>query len=293
MKLKPVFVLVVLGFAFVQLLALANGAAFTQMIQSGALEPVFPNPAEPANAFLLFAYVLFGAVAMLLLLKYYKGIKLFLLVELFLLFASFQVLFAFFAGEPASTALAALVAGLRLWKPATKNFLLLVVAGVVGGLLGANLGLLPALLLAVLLAFYDVVAVFFTKHMVVLAKGFAERGGSFSVTFALPGLSRARPQKEAGERAGKVFAERESLEVGTGDFVIPALVTASACGADSSLGVFVDGLWVGGAGVASAVGVVAGAVLLLALIQKRRGYFPALPPLVFCSLAALAAYALF
>lgn len=294
---KPLFGLVIAGFAFVQALALFVGAIFTELIASGQLEPAFGNPNDPFAGLFLFAYIVVAAIVMLVVLRYYKGKRVFLLAELLLIFASFQLLFSIFMTEAPATILAILLLLVRLKKPGLQSILLLFVSGTVGALLGSSLGLIPSTILAVLLACYDVIAVFFTKHMVTLAKGLAERGAAFSVKFELPakrapGEAPKKPlsaEKRFEMRAKTSFADRESLELGAGDLVIPALISTAALKAGGPQ-VLVWGLPISGAAIATAIGAVIGAVLLLAIIRTRKGFFPALPPLVFSSLLALGVY---
>jgi len=284
--LKKVLVLAFLGFLLVQLLAIFVGVQFVELIKQGQLEPLVSNPADPANAAIFFAYIVFGALVLLFILKYYKGRKLFLIAELLLFFTAFQVLAMLFMDEIAATAIGAVVVAARLWKPRLRNYLLLVTAGVVGALLGANFDLLPAAILALLLSGYDVVAVFYTKHMVTLAKELSGRDAAFSVTFstAPPGEKRA-PSPDAKA----VKTKLESLELGTGDLVIPAFLTTAALKLPGK-GLFVAGQWISGAAIAALVGALAGMVVLFILLERKRGYWPALPPLVVTSLVALGFY---
>ncbi|NYZ75502.1 hypothetical protein H0O03_04555 [Candidatus Micrarchaeota archaeon] len=285
--MKKVLALAFLGFLFVQLLAIFVGAQFVELIKQGQLEPLVSNPSDPANAGIFFAYIVVGALVLLFVLKYYKGRKLFLIAELLLFFTAFQVLAMLFVNEIAATAIGAVVVAARLWKPRLRNYLLLVTAGVVGALLGANFDLLPAVILALLLSGYDVIAVFYTKHMVTLAKELSGRDAAFSVTFstAPPGAKRPSPGAKA------VKTKVESLELGTGDLVIPAFLTTAALKLPGK-GMFFAGQWISGAAVAAVIGALGGMVVLFILLERKKGYWPALPPLVLTSLVAIAAYLL-
>ncbi|MEW5955833.1 MAG: presenilin family intramembrane aspartyl protease [Candidatus Micrarchaeota archaeon] len=285
--MKKVFALALLGFFLVQLLALFVGAQFIELIKAGQIEPIVANPSDPANAAIFFAYIVFGAVVLLIVLRYYKGRKLFLLAELLLFFTAFQVLAMLFVSELTALAIGAAVVAARLLKPGLRSPLLLVTAGVVGALLGANFDLLPAVILALLLSGYDIVAVFYTKHMVTLAKELSGRDAAFSVVFSTaPGAKRAPFPKAKG-----VKTRIEALELGTGDLVIPAFVATAALKLPGK-GLFIGGQWIAGAAVAALVGSLAGMIVLFILLERKRGYWPALPPLVITSLLALAVYLL-
>jgi len=270
----------------VQLLALFAGAQFIELIKEGQLEPIVSNPSDPANAAIFFSYIVLGAVVLLIVLKYYKGRKLFLLAELLLFFTAFQVLAMLFVNEFAALAIGAAVVAARLLKPQLRNALLLTTAGVVGALLGANFDLMPAVILALLLSGYDVVAVFYTKHMVTLAKELSGRNAAFSVTFSTVQRD-AKPVSAAKNAKTGV----QALELGTGDLVVPAFIITAALKLPGK-GVLVGSQWISGAAIAALIGAIGGMIVLFVLLEKKRGYWPALPPLVLTSLAALGAYLL-
>src|SRR3989338_5569337 len=175
--MRKVTLLMIAAFLFVQLLALGVGSQFVAQKVS-----VVENSSDPANAGYFFAYVLFSAVVLLLVLKYYSGRLLFVGIEFLLLFFSLQILFSLiFANELVAAGVALLLTLVRFKYPQIRSPLLLVASAVVGALLGSSLDILPAVILSALLAGYDVIAVFYTKHMVTLAKGLSERGAAFSV----------------------------------------------------------------------------------------------------------------
>jgi presenilin-like A22 family membrane protease len=251
-SLKLVPLLVLASFIFVQFLALVAGSA---LIAQGV--SVVENSADVANSLFLFAYIVAAAVAVLVVLRFYKGKKLFFLLEVFLVFFSFQTLASIVLDEWNSLFVAMLAVGARLKLPQSKNFLILCVAATVGAILGSSLDLLPAAILAFLLAGYDVVAVFFTKHMVTLAKQLDKREAAFSVD---------------------VKIKKEFMQLGTGDLVIPAMLAVSALKVSYA------------AAICAVVGAATGMIVLFWLLQKRRGYLPALPPIVGYAFVGLLAY---
>src|SRR3989338_7238406 len=87
--MRKVTLLMIAAFLFVQLLALGVGSQFVAQKVS-----VVENSSDPANAGYFFAYVLFSAVVLLLVLKYYSGRLLFVGIEFVLLFFSLQILFS-------------------------------------------------------------------------------------------------------------------------------------------------------------------------------------------------------
>jgi len=208
---------------------------------------VVENSADIGNSLFLFGYILVGTVAILLLLKFYRGRKLFMLIELLLEFTAMQLFISMFASELVALFGAALLLGVRLGLPQTRGAFLLFAASVVGALLGSSLDIIPAVILSLMLAGYDAIAVFGTKHMVTMAKGLDERGAAFAVSLK---------------------HKKESIQLGTGDFVIPVLLSISALKLSLLDAVFV------------VCGGFAGLLLMIYVLERHKGYWPALPPIV-------------
>ena len=251
-KFRGVSLRLIAVFAIAQAIALFAGAQFLSQQVS-----VVKDSASLGNAAFLFAYVIGATLLMLVLVKYYKGNKLFMLVEYLLIFSTVELFAAMFVDELASLIIAAAVVLVRHFEPRVRNGTLLLAVAVVGGLLGASLDLLPAAVFAGALAFYDVIAVFYSKHMVTLAKALDSRGAAFAVHL----------------KEGK-----ESIQLGTGDIVIPAMLSVSALRIAPAAAVF--GL----------VGSLVGLVVIIVLLEKFKGYWPALPPIVFGTLAAIGVF---
>ncbi|MCH7902563.1 hypothetical protein IIC68_02300 [archaeon] len=100
-----------------------------------------------------------------------------------------------------------------------KNLLLrnassIVAAAGAGALIGVSLGITPILVFIILLSVYDFIAVFKTKHMVILAKGVTKNNLAF--TFALP-------------------TKEHQFELGTGDMVIPLAFSISVLATNSHI----------------------------------------------------------
>ncbi len=270
--MRQVTLLMIASFLFVQLAALAIGSRFIAERVS-----VVENPADPANAGIFFAYVLFSAVMLLLVLKFYSGKLLFLALEFLLLFFSLQIVFSLVVGATIAATVAALGLSLaRFAFPRVRALFLLAASAVVGALLGASLDVVPAVLFSALLAGYDVVAVFYTKHMVTLARELSDRGAAFSIRIAEGGEKKTKnavDDRPAGKKSG-AGKEVEAIELGTGDLVIPAMLHVSALKLSLVHA------------AASFAGGVLGLAFLFYVLEKQRGYWPALPPIVFGALAA-------
>lgn len=241
-----------LMFALVQIVALFMGANF---VSAGV--SVVAEPGNVSNSFYFFGSVIAMAVLLLLILKFYKGNLLFLGLEILMEFIAVQLFAALFLPEILTYIIAAAAITARMKFEQVRQPLLLFATAVVGGLLGASLQLIPSLLLAFLLAGYDVIAVFYTKHMVILAQGLSKRSAGFTM---------------------KVKEGKHKLELGTGDIVIPAMLASSA----NQIGKeFVIGSWIFTLpGFAAVVFSILGMYAMLLYLQKKKGFFPALPPLV-------------
>jgi presenilin-like A22 family membrane protease len=156
-------------------------------------------------------------------------------------------------------------------NPPVAAFNLILVLGLAGIASAVGFGFSPVALLIVMaiLAVYDVVAVYFTRHMVKLAKVMLRRKIFFAMIL---------PESPSGlmTRIAKVNADSGFAFLGTGDLVLPALFAVSVTAA--------QGL---GAAVPVVIGSVAGLLLtnVLFLSQRLRRPMPALPPIVLGSIA--------
>jgi len=166
---------------------------------------------------------------------------------------------------PATAVLAASAAVLAYygWKRVIV-FDLVLVLGLAGVAIDLGAALQPtgtAVILA-LLSVYDIVAVFFTRHMVTGAEALLRQKALFAIII---------PSAPAGfwRRSASVEPGRGFLIMGTGDLVLPALLVAAA------------GRYGLVRGLAVALGAIAGLVSthLIFMAQRRRRPIPALPPI--------------
>jgi len=175
------------------------------------------NPDSIENSLGLIVWILLFTGILLLLLKFApKWIFRYLIkgMELMAVFGtSFIVLAVFIPEELFALGLSLILVATRIIF--RKNVLLRNVSSVfaaagAGPLIGASLGIIPILVFIILLSVYDLIAVFKTKHMVMLAKGISKQNLSF--TFAMP-------------------TKEHQFELGTGDIVIPLAFAVSVLGA--------------------------------------------------------------
>ncbi len=285
-------VFVVLSYAIVQFIALFAGVSFL-----GYGVSVTANPSDVGNAYFYFAYILVSALVLLVILKYYKGKWLFYFLELLIAFITVQLLASIFFNDITSLALGIAAVVIRILWPPARTPLTILSSGAIGALLGASFTFFPALVLSVLLAGYDLVAVFGTKHMVTLAKELGSRDAAFSLEFGqrpknMPSLP-ATEVKSASKRKSSPLIRSSGrskpatpstfgsyIQLGAGDLVVPAILTVSALGEPNGLGL----------AVSIALGSLVGLMVLFEVMEHKRGYWPALPPLIGFSLIAAAVY---
>ena len=170
------------------------------------------NPDDPINSIGLFLYILVFTGILLVVLKFYKGDLLFKLLETMLVFLTSLIVFGFLIPEeigllalifPLAIVISRFVFRKNIWL---RNLASILAAAGAGPLIGYNFGILPVSLFLVILAGYDIIAVFYTKHMVTLAKSITKKNLAF--TFALPTTD-------------------HQFELGTGDMVIPLVFAVS------------------------------------------------------------------
>lgn len=150
-----------------------------------------------------------------------------------------------------------------LWKSVlTANFTLVVGVAGIAASIAADLSPNAILVVLAVLSFYDIVAVYRTRHMVKMFRALTSHG--VVLAFILPPLRLrellARPDGGATGRG---------MLLGTGDVAVPAMLAAAAL----RVGVV--------PAVASIAGAAAGFALMfmLFLAQPKRAPMPALPPI--------------
>lgn len=274
---------IVLLFAITQLLGIFSGmvlienAMKSQEIQNLSVSPL-QDQNDPANAFYFIIYILFSAVLIILITRYYKGVLMFKLIEAAIVFSASSVVFFAFAMFPFGLGIVesiavGIVVGMILaiakmiWDEA-KNIVAVTSSAGVGAIFGFSIGFLPAVIFIVLLSIYDYIAVFKTKHMIMMAKELSSRQLSFSVT------AKSIPKRKEHESV-KAYEERleregERLDLGTGDLAVPAMLAVSAYSIGENGMLY---------SLAIALGSTVALYFLLKFVSKRKVFLPALPPI--------------
>lgn len=155
-----------------------------------------------------------------------KSVIFFRVILALAIFAGSQTVFAFLFDD----VLVSFAAAVFLAFTALKSkivFLhdlavILAIAGI-GGILGLSLTPIAAIFILIILSFYDIIAVYKTKHMVRMAEEMIKSRAIFGIVL---------PQKARGwlEKLDNVRPGGEFLILGSGDLVMPLVLIASVVG---------------------------------------------------------------
>jgi len=210
------------------------------LIQMSAVSPVFSEMKvepmgenNPLNSLLFVVYVLVGSLLLLILLKFYRGIMLYRLMEFFVIFFAsnivFFVLFYIVLNEDYAVLLALassfLLALGKQIKPELRNVAAIVSSAGVGAVFGFSLNFLPSIVFAILLSVYDYIAVFKTRHMITFAKEFSTKQLAFTLVSKKP---EKKTEEERKTEVRYIPGRERRLELGTGDVVVPMMVAVSS-----------------------------------------------------------------
>lgn len=212
--------------------------------------------------------VYFAVVTSLILIsiKFLKKSRiLFKAIFALVLFGGIDVVARLFFGEPWAMFLTFALVALRFAFPNVilHNLVIVLAVGGVGGIFGMQFSPKATLIILGILAAYDIIAVYYTKHMVKMAKAMAQKGALFAVVIPKQVKKGTLKIPERLKPGGKFMI------LGGGDLALPLFLAAS---------VAQDNLW---------GGVMVSAFALLGLLgmhiafslQKKPRAMPALPPI--------------
>lgn len=306
---------IVAMFLIVQFLGLLLAA---QIYSVSTFTQVSPAQAfSSASGVLIYViYIAFIGVIVAIILKYYKGRRLFILLEAYVIFVSSFVVFLVVIGTitgtlasdlygnglPQYTVLvlilsAAMVLAKNKW-PKLRNSAAIIASVGVGLVLGVSFTFVEMIILMTLLAIYDYIAVFITKHMVTMGNAMVNMNLAFLVgsggVEAVPRSSLSKAELEAYKKQGRIFKSGSPTmseiknrnlvpiftrrELGTGDLAIPLAVAVSA--QNLYLSFFVI------------LGSTLGLVITMMILRKYKRALPAIPPLLFGVLLGVGVYLL-
>ena len=182
------------------------------------------------------------------------------------IFAGSQTVFSLVLNEVIFSTLAAFLLAILVLKAKVVFYhnvgMILAVAGV-GAVIGLSLTPIAAVLLLLVLSFYDIIAVYKTKHMIKMAEGMIKAQ-------AISGIIIPQISKDWFERLENVQPGGRFMILGSGDLLMPLILAASVTGLHGLAG-----------GLTVTFFSMAGLFLTywLFITQKERRAMAALPPI--------------
>lgn len=219
------------------------------------------TPREIIAAWLAFLMLFFSV---LVLFKYFRDRDLFGFFFFLSLLFGLNFLFSLYLPPIAALPLSlALLLGKALGRRVfTQNLALIPGLAGISIAVGASLGQTTAMIFLIVLSFYDIIAVYFTKHMVALFRGLLSHG-------VIPAI--IIPEKLSGflKRTYEINSGSNFMLLGTGDIIVPAMfvVAVAPLGAPAAVGAVLGSL----------LGFVATETIFTH--QRLRRPMPALPPI--------------
>jgi presenilin-like A22 family membrane protease len=198
-------------FLFCQILSLI--ISIHLIPQNLQLTIIDKNPNSVWNAVFIVGYIIFFTIVILILKKFFKSGNFLFIIETLALFSGISLVFSLVISSFLSylaTIFLLIVKYTRkeetIYSKWYNNLLLGVAISGAATIMGLSLGIIPVIVLLTLLAIYDIIAVFYTKHMVTLANMIITK--KVSLIFLLP-------------------SKKREYKLGGGDIVIPAVVSTS------------------------------------------------------------------
>lgn len=144
----------------------------------------------------------------------------------------------------------------------THNLAIVLAISGISSYIGLSFSPLQIIIMLIILSIYDFIAVFKTKHMIVMFKKMMENGANLAIIV---------PNRLVGFLAGmdKAKPNDDFIFLGTGDLVFPIIFAVSALRISLLSSIMI----IGGA----LLGVMA--INVYFMIKKERRAFPALPPI--------------
>ncbi len=224
-------------------------------LQGLAEAPFTQNINDIENAVYLIAAILVMTLILIIALRIKRTRRFVWLLEALAIFSTCLIVFSALL-PTLDLIVLGLTAIILIWRYTHResiwfrNFVSIIAIAGAGSFLGISLGLLPIIAFIIALAIYDIIAVFFTKHMVEIGKTAVERNFAFMVA---------------------MHTKEHKFELGNGDLVIPLMVASSIMvnGPFNN-----NGLIAGLCLAASFVGL----MMSIYLVSKKKIAMPALPP---------------
>ena len=182
------------------------------------------------NSLYIFGSILVFTIFLLILIKLFKKIPFFKIIELFFVFITLIVLFNLFLNIYISLGITVFIIILKeiIKNKLFNNLIITLMIGFIGGYIAYSLSILPIVVLLVLIGIYDYIAVFKTKHMVILAKHVVTKNSAMLYNLTLDGsFSKEYDKKLLNDLDNKtkvnVKSKFNEMKLGTGDIALPLI----------------------------------------------------------------------
>jgi presenilin-like A22 family membrane protease len=214
---SPSFIIyLVIIFLIVQIIGLFVTSYYASLTDL-RIALITDDPNDLINAVFIIVQILVVTGIILLIKRFSKKTGYLRIFEYMALFVGMTVVFDVIFSEIAAMYLSVLLLFIKYllekYKPSLKlfiiwynNILLAISIAGAGAIIGLSLGLIPVITFLILLSIYDIIAVFYTKHMITLAKTFSKT--KMALIFYIP-------------------TKEKTYQLGGGDLVIPLVVSSS------------------------------------------------------------------
>lgn len=194
------------------------------------------------NAIYFFVLILVQTAIIILLIKFFKKINFLKIIDIFVTFFALFGILSFFISNLIVLIVLTIVLVLikEFWKNKWyRNIIIFLISGFFSAYFAYSLGIIPIFVLLILIAIYDFIAVFQTKHMVFLANNIIGKNTLFVMTYGkdLPIQENVSKDISKTQIESKKGLKKESLNLGTGDFVLPLIGVISLFAINPLLGI--------------------------------------------------------
>lgn len=264
-------------YAIAQVIGLIVMSAF---VQANTVEMFAYGQYSMNDIFFMILGFAFTVIFLVVLVSRYKGVLLYKIMEFVIIASATFVIFYGLGlyvgyGIEVSIALAVALSIFKFFNARIKNLAAILSSTGVAVMFASFFTFVDMIVFAIIMSIYDYIAVFVTKHMVLLASEFGARDISFSIS-AKQKVRKTVNVKYKGKTRTIVKENIERIELGTGDIALPLafslvvfkLMAVQSIGA--AVSVFI---------VMSTFSIISLA-FTLAFVKKFRLFLPALPPIL-------------
>jgi presenilin-like A22 family membrane protease len=206
-------------FGLTLLIGVFSAYNYSPLIEKSIVQP----PSYSWNSIVIF--LLFFSILMLVITKF-NGLRtiLFRFFLLLVVFSGTQIIVGSILSSPWDLLWALVAAGVFLTIHNVLVHNVAVAFGIAGvsSILGITISPQVAVILMVILSFYDILAVYWTKHMVYLARGMMESGAIFGFIIPFDIRDLFSHKGDAGNKVGERF-----MILGSGDVGLPIILASS------------------------------------------------------------------